>query len=96
MLSEGGEDFAGSIRVRCDLHHLVMGHRVTASLSFGLARHGSARVVLPFGGWLFLAALHRNMALEAIDLTKAGAVPRDLIFTEEHASTGDEDRLMAV
>jgi hypothetical protein len=36
------------------------------------------------------------MALEAIDLAKAGAVPGDLIFTEEHASTGDEDRLMAV
>ena len=73
-----------------------MGHRVTASLSFGLARHGSALVVLPFGGWLFLAALHRNMALEAIDLAKAGTVPWDLICPEEHASAGDEDRLMAV
>jgi hypothetical protein len=36
------------------------------------------------------------MALDAIDLAKAGAVPWDLICPEEHASTGDEDRLMAV
>ena len=45
------------------------------------------------GGELFL---QRHMALEAIDFAKAGAVPRDLIFTEEHASACDEDRLMAV
>jgi hypothetical protein len=45
---------------------------------------------------LFLAAFHWDMALEAIDLAKAGAVPWDLICPEEHASTGDEDRLMAV
>jgi len=36
------------------------------------------------------------MALEAIDLAKAGAVPWDLICPEEHASAGDEDRLGAI
>ena len=44
---------------------------------------------------MFLAAFHRNMALEAVDLAKAGAVPRDLIVPEEHASAGDVDRLGA-
>ncbi len=36
------------------------------------------------------------MALEAIYLAKAGAVPWDLIGPEEHASAGDEDRLGAI
>ena len=36
------------------------------------------------------------MALEAIDLAKAGAVPRDLIFTEKDASAGDENRLVTI
>ncbi len=36
------------------------------------------------------------MALEAVDLAKAGTVPRDLIGPEEYASAGDEDRLVAV
>ena len=76
-----------------DLHHFVIGHRVPASLSFGLARHGSTRVVLPFGGRLFLAAFHRDMALKAIDLAKARTVPRDLICPKEDACAGDVDRL---
>jgi hypothetical protein len=58
--------------------------------------HGSALVVLPFGGRLFLAAFHWDMALEAIDFAKARGVPGDLIVPEKHASAGDEDRLMAV
>ena len=36
------------------------------------------------------------MALEAVDLAKAGTVPGDLIVPEEHASAGDKDRLMTV
>ena len=36
------------------------------------------------------------MALEAIDLAKAGTVPGDLIVPEEHASACDENRLVAV
>ena len=35
------------------------------------------------------------MALVAIDLAEARAVPWDLIFTEEHAGAGDVDRLAA-
>jgi hypothetical protein len=45
---------------------------------------------------LFLAAFHWDMALDAIDLAKAGAVPRDLIGPEEHAGAGDENRLAAI
>ena len=44
---------------------------------------------------MFLAAFHRDMALDVIDLAKAGAVPGDLIVPEEHASAGDVDRLGA-
>ena len=33
------------------------------------------------------------MALEAVDLAKAGSVPGDLIFPEIDASAGDVDRL---
>ena len=44
---------------------------------------------------MFLAAFNWDMALDAIDLAKAGTVPRDLIFTEEHAGAGDVDRLAA-
>ena len=36
------------------------------------------------------------MALEAIDLAKAGTVPGDLIVPEEHASAGDENRLISI
>ena len=36
------------------------------------------------------------MALEAIDLAEAGAVPWDLIFTKEDTSACDENRLMTV
>jgi hypothetical protein len=36
------------------------------------------------------------MALEAVDLAKAGAVPGDLIGPEEHASACDEDGLMSI
>ena len=96
MLSEGGEDFARCSRVRRDEQHLVTRWRIYGALYVGLARHGSTRVVLPFGGRLLLAAFHRDMALETIDLAKAGAVPRDLIFTEEHAGAGDENRLAAI
>ena len=35
------------------------------------------------------------MALEAIDFAEARGVPWDLLFTEEHASAGDEDCLAA-
>ena len=41
-------------------------------------------------------AFHRDMALEAVDLAKAGTVPGDLIVPEEHASAGDEDGLMSI
>jgi hypothetical protein len=54
------------------------------------------RVVLPFGGWLFLTVFYRDMALQAIDLAKARSVPGDLIVPEEHASAGDENRLAAI
>ena len=36
------------------------------------------------------------MALEAVDLAKAGTVPGDLIVPEEHASAGDEDGLISI
>ena len=36
------------------------------------------------------------MALQTIDLAKAGTVPRDLICPKEDASAGDENRLVAV
>jgi hypothetical protein len=36
------------------------------------------------------------MALDAVDLAKAGTVPWDLIVPEEHASAGDENRLVAI
>ncbi len=36
------------------------------------------------------------MALEAIDLAEARAVPRDLFFAEKHAGAGNEDRLTAI
>ncbi|MBU6171795.1 MAG: hypothetical protein KGQ87_09960 [Verrucomicrobia bacterium] len=36
------------------------------------------------------------MAFEAIDLTKAGCVPGDLIGPEENPSAGDEDGLMSI
>ena len=58
MLSEGGEDFARCSRVRCDEQHLVIRGRIHGALYVGLARHGLARVVLPFGGGLFLAAFY--------------------------------------
>jgi hypothetical protein len=58
MLSEGGEDFARCSRVRCDEQHPVIRGRIYGPLYVGLARHGSVRVVLPFGGWLFLAAFY--------------------------------------
>ena len=96
MFGECGEDFGRGGRVSRDLQHFVVGRRVPASMSFGLARHGSTRVVLPLGGGLFLAARHRQMALEAVDLAKAGTVPRDLICPKEDASAGDEDGLMTV
>ncbi len=54
------------------------------------------RVVLPFGGWLFLTVFYRDMALQAIDLAKARSVPGDLIVPEEHASACDEDGLMSI
>ena len=53
------------------------------------------RVVLPFGGWLFLTVFYRDMALQAIDLAKARSVPGDLIVPEENAHAGDVDRLGA-
>lgn len=45
---------------------------------------------------MFLAAFRRDMALDAIDLAKAGTVPRDLIGPKEDASAGDENRLAAI
>jgi hypothetical protein len=45
---------------------------------------------------LFLAAFHRDMALQAIDLSKAGCIPGDLIFTKEDTGAGDEDGLMSI
>ena len=36
------------------------------------------------------------MTLEAIDLAKAGTVPRDLICPKEYASASDENRLMCI
>jgi hypothetical protein len=45
---------------------------------------------------LFLAAFHRNMALEAVDLAKAGTVPGDLIVPEENPGAGDENCLVAI
>ena len=35
------------------------------------------------------------MALDAIDLAKAGGVPWDFLVAEKHASAGDEDCLAA-
>ena len=45
---------------------------------------------------MFLAAFHWDMALEAVDLAKAGCVPGDLIVPEKHAGAGDEDGLMSI
>ena len=36
------------------------------------------------------------MALEAVDLAKAGTIPGNLIVPEEHASAGDENRLVTI
>ena len=36
------------------------------------------------------------MALEAIDLAKAGCVPGDFIFTKEDTGAGDEDGLVSI
>ncbi len=44
---------------------------------------------------MLLAAFHRDMTLEAVDLAVAGTVPGDLIVPEENAHAGDVDRLGA-